>query len=283
MPTPLQLRLGSHELLRLAASVSATEPGLVTGAQVAAFLRECLQNPTLQHLTMDGTEYNEILRVNAAKGASFSLQGGDATLSLMLENGTLYIGETTAHSSNVYFDIPVCFQGGFDVSGGTPGQVLTKTKLNAVWADAPSSASVSGQSYYEDAATPTVLSSRTSLPAGWYGVELILNSDNGGDCNYLLNPAAVSSSLVRNVMGLAYGGTDNSSSPYATYNGVEWVDYCGAPVSRPMASVLRMSFLYHHTGSSLAWPSESFKTQYGEWSKGSVRYIAITEPLTLSS
>lgn len=283
MSASFQLRLGSQELLRLASAVSATEPGLVTGAQVAAFIREYLQNLTLQYLTLDATDYNEVLHIDAPKGASFSLQGGDAALSLMLENGTLYIGETTANSSNVYFNIPVCFQGGFDVFGGTPGQVLTKTTLNAVWADAPSSGSVSGQSYYEDAAAPHMHAARTTLPSGWYGVELILNSDNGGDCNYLLNPAAVSSSHIRNVMGLAYGGTDNSSCPYTTYNGVEWVDYCGAPVSRPMASVLRMSFLYHHTGSSLAWPSDSFKTPYSEWSKGSVRYTGIPEPQSLTA
>lgn len=280
MAAILQLRLGSQELLRLASSVSATEPGLVTGAQVAEFLRECLQNPTLQHLTLDGTDYNEILRVNAAKGASFSLQGGDATLSLMLENGTLYIGETAANSSNVYFDIPVCFQGGFDVSGGTPGQVLTKTKLNAVWADSPSSAS--SQSYYEMSTTPAMHVTRTTLPVGWYKVELLLLSYTPADCNAVFNPASITGEKVCNVMGTAYNALNNKTSPHITVDGLNWQNHTGESSSHTMATCLEMSFFYHHTGVSLMWPSESMADEGRGWATGSFRYTSIALPQTLN-
>lgn len=279
MPAPLQLRLGSQELLRLASAVSATEPGLVTGAQVAAFIRECLQNLTPQHITLDASDYNEVLRVNAAKGASLTIEGGDTTVTLNLDCCTLFVGEATANSSKIWLDIPICFNGGFNIFGGVPGQVLTKTKLNAVWADPPAS----GQSYHEDNVAPHTHAARTTLPSGCYGVDLLLHSSNGADCSYLFDPASISGGQVVSVMGMAYGGTDNSSCPYTTHNGTDWLDNSGYVSSRPMASVLRMTFLYHHTGSTLAWPSESFKSIYCEWTTCSVRYTGIPEPQTFTA
>lgn len=273
-----QLRLGSQELLRFASSVSASEPGLVTGAQVAAFIRECLSA-----LTLDGTGYNEVLRIDAPKGASLSIQGGDSTVCLFLE-GDLYIGKEMASGyGTVYVSLPCVFSSGFDISGGTSGQVLTKTKQGTAWADLPTSGSTSGQSYHEDKAAPHVHAARTILPSGWYGVELLLHSEGGADCNYLLNPAALSGGLVLNIIGMAYGGTDNSSCPYATYDGSTWLDNSGYTSSRPMASVLRMTFLYRHTGSLLAWPSESFKNIYCEWTTCSVRYTGIPEPQSFTA
>jgi hypothetical protein len=284
MPATLQLRLGSQELLRLASSVSATEPGLVTGAQVAAFIRECLQNLTPQHIALDASDYNEVLRINASKGASLIIQGGDSSMCLYME-GDLYFGKQTAGGyGTFYIDLPSIFSGGFDIYGGSAGQVLTKTKQGTAWADLPASpSSASGQSCYEDNAAPHTHAARATLPSGWYGVELLLHSSNGADCNYLLNAESISASHVCNVMGMAYGGTDNSSCPYATYNGTDWLDQSGFTASRPMASVLRMTFLYHHTGSSLSWPSESFRTPNGEWTTCSVRYTGIPEPQTFTA
>lgn len=277
MTIPLQLRLGSQELLRLASSVSATEPGLVTGAQVAAFIREHLQNLTPQHITLDATDYNEVLRINASKGASLAIEGGDATVSLTLDC-TLFIGEVTPKSSNIWIDIPICFNGGFDIFGGTPGQVLTKTKLNAVWADLPSSGSASGQSYYEISTTPSQHVTRTTLPTGWYKVDLLLYSFDGANCNAVFNPSSITAEQVINVMGMAYSGTSNGSCPYITIDGLNWRTKAGESLSYTRASSLQVSFLYHHTGVSLTWPAESMAEDGRGWSTGSFRYTAISPP-----
>lgn len=280
MPSPLQLRLGSQELLRLASSVSATEPGLVTGAQVAVFIQECLQNLTSQHIALDATNYNEVLRVNAAKGASLTIEGGDATVSLNLDCCTLFVGEATANSSKIWLDIPICFNGGFDIFGGTPGQVLTKTKLNAVWADPPASAS--SQTYYELSTTPAMHVTRTTLPTGWYKVELLLYSFDGANCNAVFNPDSITGGQVMNVMGMAYGGTSNGSCPYITIDGINWLNQTGESLSYTRASSLNVSFLYHHTGISLTWPAESLADTGRGWGTGSFRYTAISPPQTLN-
>ena len=259
MPSPLQLRLGSQELLRLASSVSATEPGLVTGAQVAAFLQEYLQNLNPQHITLDATD----------------------TVSLTLDC-TLFIGEATANSSKIWIDIPICCNGGFDVFGGTPGQVLTKTKLNAVWADLPSSGSASGQSYYEISTTPSQHVTSTTLPTGWYKVDLLLYSFDGANCNAVFNPGSITAEQVINVMGMAYSGTSNGSCPYITIDGLNWRTKAGESLSYTRASSLQVSFLYHHTGVSLTWPAESMAEDGGGWSTGSFRYTSIAPPQTLN-
>lgn len=279
MPSPLQLRLGSQELLRLASSVSATEPGLVTGAQVAVFIQECLQNLTPQHIALDASDYNEVLRINASKGASLTIEGGDATVTLNLDC-TLFIGEATAKSSDIWVDIPICFNGGVDIFGGTPGQVLTKTKLDAVWADPPSSAT--GQSYYDLSTTPATHVTRTTLPIGWYKVELLLLSYTPADCNTVFNPASITAEQVCNVMGTAYNGLNNTSSPHITVDGRNWQNHTGESSSRTMATFLKMSFFYHHTGVSLAWPSESMAEAGRGWATGSFRYTAISTPQTLN-
>lgn len=279
MPAPLQLRLGSQELLRLASSVSASEPGLVTGAQVAAFVRECLS-----FITLDATDYNEVLRVNAAKGASLAIQGGDSSVCLYMEED-LYLGKQTAGGyGTFYIDLPSIFSGGFDIYGGSAGQVLTKTKQGTAWADPPASlASATGQTYYDLNTTPAMHVTRTTLPVGWYKVELLLYSFDGANCNAVFNPDSITGGQVCNVMGMAYGGTSNGSCPYITIDGINWLNQTGESLSYTRASSLNVSFLYHHTGVSLTWPAESLADTGRGWGTGSFRYTAISPPQTLNS
>lgn len=278
MPAPLQLRLGSQELLRLASSVSATEPGLVTGAQVAAFVRECLS-----FITLDATDYNEVLRVNAAKGASLAIQGGDSSVCLYMEED-LYLGKQTAGGyGTFYIDLPSIFSGGFDIYGGSAGQVLTKTKQGTAWADPPASpASATGQNYYELSTTPAMHVTRTTLPVGWYKVELLLLSYTPADCNAVFNPAAITGEQVCNVMGTAYNALNNKTSPHITVDGITWQNHTGESSSHTMATFLEMSFFYHHTGVSLAWPSESMAEDGRGWATGSFRYTSMAPPQTLN-
>lgn len=280
MPSPLQLRLGAEELLRTASSVTPGETGLVTGAQVAAYITD-----RLSPLTLNGIDYNEVLRIEAPKGASLSLQGGDSTVCLYME-GDLYVGNQNAGGYGTFFmDLPAVFSGGLDIHGGKAGQVFTKTGRNTTaWADLPASPSTaSSEVYYEAFASPSALTSRTGLPAGWYGVKLLLRSSNGADaCNQLFNTAALSGGAVCSVMGLAYGGTDNSSCPYCTTDGRTWLDDGGTSASRAMASILKLSFLYHHTGPALAWPGTALKSQPGEWDAGAIRYTTIPTPRPLT-
>ncbi len=269
-----ELKLGQASLFKLAAGITQTETGLVSGQQVAAYVQ--------QHLSSGSTE---------------SWNGGTVTNPVTFNADVIigygppvWIKYSNTNAGCAWDYIPqeaVPTKGQIEEfvhekklsrpASGNVGQYLQLTASGPSWSDPPAS----GQSYYENSVAPHVHAARTALPLGWYGVELLLHSEGGADCNYLLNPAALSH--IRNIMGMAYGGTDNSSCPYATYNGITWLDNSGYVSSRPMASVLHMTFLYHHIGPLLSWPSESFCTIFGEWTTCSVRYTGIPEPRSFTA
>ena len=246
-----ELKLGNMSLLKVAASVTPGEAGLVTGRQVAAYVEE---------------------RLSGMGGGSGSWNGGSV--------------------SN-----PVIFKADVQIGTGPPVWLrYSNTNAGMGWDGIPDEAvptrgqidefvqgrTANTESWYEAASCPNTWLRRPSLPEGWYKVEVMLNSSNGDDALGIINASAVRNLQVKNVTGLAYGGTDNSSCPYTTWDGVEWYDMSSASVSRAMASVVRLDFIYcHYRAADISWIGERLNSAWPGWEKGVARYTGIRPPRQL--
>lgn len=193
---------------------------------------------------------------------------------------------------------PVVFNA--DVQIGTGPSVwlrYSNTNAGATWPYIPAEAvptrgqinefvlerSANTENWHESASCPNTWLKRPALPGGWYKVEVMLNSANGDDALGIINAAAVRSRQVKCVTGLAYGGTDNSSCPYTSWDGVEWYNNSSEAVSRAMASVVRLDFIYcHYEAADVAWLGEGLVSAWTGWNKGVARYTGIRPPQALS-
>lgn len=272
-----ELKLGAISIFKMADGITNTETGLVSGQQVASYVEEKL----------------------SAGGSTGSWNGGTVTkpttfnADVSIGHGPpvwlIYRNTNAGHTWNYIPGeaVPTKDQINEFVNetklarpaSGNIGQYLQLTASGPSWSDPPSNGTPSVQgnvNYYENASSPGDWPSHCNIPVGWYKVEVMLTSANGGDAAGILNSSAVSEGNIKNVMGLAWGGTDNSSCPYTTFDGITWMDMCGSPVSRPMASILQISFYYKHTR-PLRWPG-SHLGYYSDWNLGSVRYTEILPP-----
>lgn len=250
-----ELKLGAVSLLKMATGITKTETGLVSGQQVAAYVEDKL--------------------VDIGGGGSGGNWNGGTVTKPTIFDADVQIGT----------GLPVWIRYSNTNAGASwthiPEDVVpTRNQINAFVMER----TVNAVAMYETASSPNTWLKNSTLPTGWYKVEVMLISPNGDDALNLLNAAAIQSGHVKNVMGLAHGGTDNSSCPYTTWNGITWYNNSGEEVGRAMASIVRLDFLYNHRDWVKAyWLGEKIahENQDTGWEKGVARYTGILEPQQL--
>lgn len=255
MSSPLKVCLGGIPLWREAPAVTETEPGLVSARQLVSYVNERLQGL-------------------GGGGTGGSWNGGVVT-----NPSTFNADVTIGHGPPVWIRYNNTNAGaGWE---GIPDEAVpTKSQIDDFTREQLKGPAVC----YETLSCPNTWLTRPALPVGWYRAEVLLSSSNGEDALELICAEAAQTGDVQNVTGLAYGGADNSSHPYITWNGMEWFDMNSAPVSRAVSSIVRLDFLYFHRAAAVtSWLGEKLKSPRPGWEKGVARYTGIRPPQAFPS